>query len=132
MHFSVRTTAHYVVEYLDFSGYGSLIGRATVLGSLLSLIRRYSGFLLFFLLLAVLLSGGLRAQPSSDVTAQLSTEQLKTAYLECERAALIEKLGSGDAMLCSVIYEDLKYREFGGDFLRLKAWADAILRPQTN
>jgi hypothetical protein len=39
---------------------------------------------------------------------------------------------TGGIMECSEIYEDLKQRDFGGDFGRLRAWSDPLLgrRPQ--
>ena len=68
------------------------------------------------------------AQTVPSARAQLPIETQKTAYLECERAALNARLAAGEIMLCSVIYEEVKQRAFGGDFGRLKAWADERLR----
>jgi hypothetical protein len=49
-------------------------------------------------------------------------EQLKSAYLQCERLALATPLDFGTAAQCSMVYEALKQRVFGGDFERLLAW----------
>ena len=72
---------------------------------------------------------------TTSAIAQLGTsaplgpiEKLKTAYLQYERAAVSGRLATDEIMLCSVIYEDLKKRAFGGDFSRLKVWADEYLR----
>jgi hypothetical protein len=52
----------------------------------------------------------------------LPIEILKSAYLDCERAAVDGKLGQQDIMECSVIYEELKRRAFDGDYARMRAW----------
>lgn len=82
---------------------------------------------------ATVLTVGLSASSSAGTItfapAQMPIETLKSAYLECERAALDGRLAVGEIMLCSVIYEEVKRRAFGGDFARLKAWADEHLRP---
>jgi hypothetical protein len=59
--------------------------------------------------------------------AALSPEDLRAAYLACERAAVAERMETGGVMECSVIYEELKRRVFGGDFGRLRAWSDPLL-----
>jgi hypothetical protein len=70
------------------------------------------------------------AQPGSTLAqAEIPIEKLKSTYLRCENAAVNAKLGTGEIMLCSVVYEELKQRAFGGDFNRLKDWADQRLRP---
>jgi hypothetical protein len=51
-----------------------------------------------------------------------SVEQLKRAYLECDRHATSRLLAMGDAAQCSTIHELLKARVFGGDFERMLAW----------
>jgi hypothetical protein len=77
--------------------------------------------------LGTLLGPSAIAQSPSHAGVPLAT--LKAAYLRCERAAVVGRLASGDIMLCSVVYEELKRRAFDGDFPRLKAWADTQLRP---
>ena len=69
---------------------------------------------------------GLRKRYGQGDTA---VDALKHVYLECERAAIGGGLRGGDVMHCSIIYEELKRRAFGGDFGRLKAWCDSQLRP---
>jgi hypothetical protein len=36
-------------------------------------------------------------------------------------------MDAGGVMECSVIYEELKRRVFGGDFGRLREWSDPLL-----
>jgi hypothetical protein len=71
-------------------------------------------------LAAALVSLALPAQAQSP-------EELRTAYLACERAAVTERMDAGGVMECSRIYEELKERVFGGDFGRLRAWSDPLL-----
>jgi hypothetical protein len=65
-----------------------------------------------------------RAQPPNGTRAAVDREvhSLKAAYMRCDRAATERLLGSGDAAICSVIYEELLKVGFGGDFQRLLAW----------
>ena len=79
-------------------------------------------------LIAISLMMASPAQPATPVPTEMSVERLKSAYLECERAAVDGRLATGEIMLCSVLYEELKRRAFDGDFPRLKAWADQYLR----
>jgi hypothetical protein len=72
-----------------------------------------------------LLTATAHAQPLG--AAEMPIDILKTVYLECERAAVGGALGSSEVMQCSVVYEELKRRAFGGDFRRLKAWSDVAL-----
>ena len=78
-----------------------------------------------FALAITLVSLALPAQARTP--AALSPESLRAAYLACERAATAERMDTGGVMECSVIYEDLKRRVFGGDFGRLRAWSDPLL-----
>lgn len=57
--------------------------------------------------------------------AKLSVDELKTAYLACDDAALTSRLTHSDVMRCSVLYEQLKLRAFDGDFDKLHAWSKA-------
>lgn len=82
--------------------------------------------------LACAMVGLARAEPASvDATAArtelghfatASVEQLKRAYLECDRRAMDGVLDFDDAARCSMIHEVLKERGFGGDFDRMLAW----------
>jgi len=49
--------------------------------------------------------------------------QLKAAYLQCNRLAETTLLDFGTAATCSMVYEALKERVFGGDFQRLLRWS---------
>ena len=50
---------------------------------------------------------------------------LKTIYLGCSREALQRSLGSGEIASCSIVYETLLRRGFGGDFMAVLAWSRA-------
>lgn len=52
-----------------------------------------------------------------------SERELKVAYLQCSRAASEEHIGSGDASMCSLVYEALLKQVFGGDFEALLTWS---------
>lgn len=74
--------------------------------------------------LAVLLAVAATAHAASDGSgpAVLTADQLKSAYLDCDRRATTAFLDAGDAANCSLVYEELKQRVFAGDFDRLLAW----------
>jgi len=59
-------------------------------------------------------------------TAAPTVDELKSAYLSCNRAAAGTRLSSGTIMQCSIVYEELKQRAFGDDFERLLAWSKAM------
>lgn len=63
--------------------------------------------------------------PSGSAGAETTIDTLKQVYLVCERAAAKGDLDTGEIMRCAVVYEELKRRAFGGEFRRLKTWADA-------
>lgn len=52
-------------------------------------------------------------------------EQLKEVYADCANESEARLLGSGEAAVCSIVYETLKRRVFGGDFEKLLAWSRA-------
>jgi len=52
-------------------------------------------------------------------------DKLKRAYLSCDRAAISGRLDTAGIMYCSIVYEELKRRAFGGDFDHLIAWSKA-------
>jgi hypothetical protein len=65
-------------------------------------------------------------QPEATVVIHLETlsdERLKAFYLGCSDAATARQLGSGEIALCSIGYEMLLKRSFGGDFMALLAWS---------
>lgn len=53
---------------------------------------------------------------------ELAEEDLKAYFLRCERSATQTSLGSDDAAFCSIGYEILLQRTFGGDFFALLDW----------
>lgn len=53
---------------------------------------------------------------------QLPRHCLQALFLRCSRDAGERLLGLGDAAVCSIGYEALLSREFGGDFNALLAW----------
>lgn len=62
------------------------------------------------------------AQPDRTILARHSEDELKQVFLACDRGAATALLGAADAAACSLVYEELKERVFGGDFRRLVAW----------
>lgn len=54
-----------------------------------------------------------------------SIDELKRAYLSCDRAAMGGQLRGAGTMQCSIIYEELKQRAFSGDFEKLLVWSRA-------
>jgi hypothetical protein len=66
--------------------------------------------------------------PHQELSAYLETvphPDLKTVYLHCSREAPRGTLGFGGIASCSVVYETLLKRIFGGDFHSLIAWSRA-------
>ena len=55
----------------------------------------------------------------------IPVDELKQMYLACNRAATASRMSSGSIMQCSIVYEELKRRAFGGDFDELLAWSRA-------
>ncbi len=54
---------------------------------------------------------------------QLSEPDLKAFYVHCARAAIQQALSRTETALCSVGYELLLTRSFGGDFTAFLAWS---------
>jgi hypothetical protein len=63
------------------------------------------------------------AQAEPARLTALAVDELKRAYLWCDRAAANGRLRAAEIAQCSVFYEDLKRRAFDGDFERLLAWS---------
>jgi hypothetical protein len=80
------------------------------------------------LALAAFVSTASTAQPDRSHLAALTVDELKLMYLECDRHARQTMLDSAEAAHCSMAYEELKQRGFGGDFGRLLAWWQAQQR----
>jgi len=71
-------------------------------------------------------SGDRFAAPSDPIRARierLSEHETKLFYLGCSRAAARGGLASGERTVCSVGYDVLLKRHFGGDFEALLAWS---------
>lgn len=62
------------------------------------------------------------AQPDRAFLARTGAEDLKKSFLACDRSARDGLLDGGEAAACSMVYEELKERVFGGDFQALLAW----------
>jgi hypothetical protein len=76
---------------------------------------------------AIILAFGTLQQAAASEpspTSSMSIEELKGVYLGCEEAAAASKLGGGDVMYCSQVYEELKQKAFGGDFRRIRSWLE--------
>lgn len=83
----------------------------------------------------ILLATGARADPPPGAASPVATAawagtplqhatpaELQSTYLACDRMAMSGLLDFGTATYCSVVYEALKARVFGGDFDRLLTW----------
>ena len=69
------------------------------------------------------------AQTAAQIAA-LPEADLKKFYLNCSREAVRGRIATGEIQLCSVGYEQLLQRSFGGDFRAFLAWRrDAVRRP---
>ena len=66
-----------------------------------------------------------QARAAGGEPGKTSIGALKRAYLACNREAPGARQDSGAIMQCSVVYEALLQRGFGGDFARLLAWSKA-------
>lgn len=63
--------------------------------------------------------------PADDMVAyvkSLPEPELKQFYRRCTRASVRGHLGAGEIAICSIAYEQLLQRHFGGDFRALLAW----------
>ena len=82
------------------------------------------------LALAALLASAAHANATDGEPIDVAVDALKREYLACDRAAMSSQLSTGSIMHCSVVYEELKRRAFGGDFMKLLDWAKAQRAPQ--
>jgi hypothetical protein len=62
------------------------------------------------------LEGGLKALPA---------EELRRLSLACHKESMRGRMPRAAIMQCSVVYEELKLREFDGDFEGLNRWLTA-------
>jgi hypothetical protein len=66
-----------------------------------------------------------QGQGMGDGPDRTSIDRLKSEYLACNVAVMKSRLEAGAIMQCSVVYEALLQRGFGGDFIKLLAWSKA-------
>lgn len=62
-------------------------------------------------------------QTRNEDISSASIDELKRFYLACDRASMRGRLAGTEVMHCSLVYEELKRRAFGGDFERFLAWS---------
>ena len=62
------------------------------------------------------------AMPASRGLHSIPADDLKRDYMACERAAMAGQLDSATVMTCSMLYEELRARVFGGSFEALLSW----------
>lgn len=79
----------------------------------------------FALVLAASAAPLAQSRSAGDALDSVSVEDLKEIYLSCSGAAVNGQLDNAGVMQCSIVYELLKQRAFGGDFLRMLAWSQA-------
>lgn len=58
-----------------------------------------------------------------DRLAQLPAATVKQVYAQCSAVSLTRRPGDGEAAMCSIVYDVLLTRHFGGDFHALLAWS---------
>jgi hypothetical protein len=63
------------------------------------------------------------AEPDRSQLKHLTIDDLKAIYAACNNAVLNGRIDFGTVAQCSVVYEELKERAFGGDFARLREWS---------
>jgi hypothetical protein len=76
-------------------------------------------------MLCILVTASVAAQAEQDRSQirHLAVDELKAIYLACSDDAMNGRLPTGLVAGCSIVYEDLKQRGFGGDFDRFLAWS---------
>lgn len=62
---------------------------------------------------------------------QVPHQELMAIYVACSNEAEARLLGAGEAAACSIAYEMLKRRVFGGDFDALLAWSRSTRTAQS-
>jgi hypothetical protein len=63
------------------------------------------------------------SQSANGALKDAPIDELKRVYLACDRAAISGELDTAGIMQCSIVYEELKRRAFGGNFDKLLAWS---------
>jgi hypothetical protein len=92
------------------------IVRQHIRGAPMNTLRTYT-----FLVLA-LAAAAVFGQADRSHLANVSIEQLKQAYLECDRRSSRAVLDASTAKSCSLTAEELLQRGFAGSFEQLLAW----------
>lgn len=67
-------------------------------------------------------------EPERIAVRRAGVDDLKAAYLSCNAQMAAGRLPTSAVMACSMVYEELKSRAFGGDFEKLLAWSQAQAR----
>ena len=80
---------------------------------------------LAMLLLVALTSLGAHGQADEGLSKAVPVDELKRLYTACERSSMRRVLGAEEIAQCSVVYEALKQRAFGGDLEKLLVWSRA-------
>ena len=75
------------------------------------------------ILVAVALATAANGQADRTSLKSATVDDLKQAYLMCDAQAASGRLPASAIMWCSVIYEELKDKAFGGEFEKLLAWS---------
>ena len=81
---------------------------------------------LFHLTPAWAADGVLAAPGSGAMRTRLeamSEKEVKDFYTRCSEESIAQRLDGGEAMACSIGYEVLLQKHFGGDFGRLLVWS---------
>ena len=69
--------------------------------------------------------------PFEEAVAEIRTlteSELKRFYLQCSRASMLGRMSGGEIQLCSVGYEQLLQRVFGGNFREFLEWRRNAVR----
>ena len=77
------------------------------------------------LILAGLLAFAAHGYPINSTPIDSPVDALERLYFVCERAATNGTLSADGVAYCSMVYEQLKSRGFGGNVENLSAWAKA-------
>jgi hypothetical protein len=74
-------------------------------------------------LLAAAVASAAMGQVERASLQSATIDDLKQAYLACDAQATSGRLSTSAIMGCSVVYEELKARAFGGDFEKFLVWS---------
>ena len=77
------------------------------------------------LMVAGLLAFATHGYPINSTPIDSPVDALKRLYFVCERASANGTLSADGVAYCSIVYEQLKRRGFGGNVEELSAWAKA-------